>query len=368
MTLKTPLCSLLGIQHPVLQSGMRGIATVELVAAVSRAGGLGIIAGVDLEPDELRRQIAQVRALTDRPFGVNLWLHEAQQPPLDPQTIAPATLAGAQAMLNQFRQRLGLAPQSAAPTRAADSLAALFEVVLAERVPVFSVGLGNPGRDRVQRCHALGLRVIAMAATLADARVLEASGVDAIVAQGSEAGGHRSTWVKRESPQSAAVGTLTLVPEIVDAVAVPVIAAGGIADGRGLLAALALGAQGIMLGTRFVATRESHAAEFFKQAILAGDGDATRVTDVFTGIYARGIVNRFVREYEASGAPRLPPLVQRLAAQDIYARASAQGDADYTPMLAGQSLGLIHDLPSAEDVVHSLVSSAMRLRATLCGA
>jgi nitronate monooxygenase len=360
--LTTPLCSLLGIRHPILQSGMRGIAMADLVAAVSRAGGLGILAGLDLDPEELRRQIGQVRTLTDQPFGVNLWLHEAMQPPLDPQLIPQPTLDAAQTMLNRFRAQLGIPLQQARPPRAADLLAAQLEVIIEERVPVFSVGLGNPGTERVARCHAAGIRVIAMAATVADARVLEASGVDAIVAQGSEAGGHRSTWVKPDSPQSAAVGTLTLVPEVVDAVNVPVIAAGGIADGRGLLAALALGAQGILLGTRFVATRESLAREFFKQAILAGDSDATRVTDVFTGIYARGIVNAFVREYEASGAPVLPPMLQRVAAQDVYDHAAKSGDAEHSPMLAGQSLGLIHDLPSAEDVVRSLVSSAEQLR------
>jgi nitronate monooxygenase len=365
--LHTALCKLLGIERPVLQSGMRGIASSELVAAVSQAGGLGILAGVDVLPDELRAQIERVRALTDRPFGVNLWLHEAMQPPLDPAAISDDALRGAQTVLNRFRSELGIAAQSARPARKPDLLGAQFELLLDLKVPVFSVGLGNPGSERVRRCRERGMRVMAMAASVGDARALDQAGVEVIVAQGSEAGGHRSTWLKPESPQAAAVGCMTLVAEICDAVRVPVIAAGGIADGRGLVAALALGAQGVMLGTRFVATRESHAPTFFKQAILAGDGDATRISDVYTGIYARGIRNRFMAEYEASGAPVLPPMLQRVAAQDIYDRATQRGDSEFVPMLAGQSMGLIHDLPSAAEVVNAIMGEAERILARLAG-
>jgi nitronate monooxygenase len=155
---------------------------------------------------------------------------------------------------------------------------------------------------------------------------------------------------------------MALVPQVVDAVDVPVIAAGGIADGRGLLAALCLGAQAVMLGTRFVATRESLAPAFFKQAVMEGDSDATLVTDAFTGLYARALRNRFATEYEASGAPVLPPLVQTNAASDVYVAALMKGDAEHYPMMAGQSLGLIADLPSAADVVSAVMSEAERVR------
>jgi nitronate monooxygenase len=359
------LCDLLGIEHPILQSGMRGFAGPDLAAEVSRAGGLGILAGLEVPPDELRRQIARVRELTDRPFGVNLWLHETLQPPLDPATVPQRDLDAAHGVLNRFRAELGIAPTNARPTRIPDLLAAQFETILEERVPVFSVGLGDPGPERVRRCHERGLRVMAMACTVGDARKLEASGVDVIAAQGGEAGGHRSTWVKAPSPQASAVGTMVLVPEVVDAVRVPVVAAGGIADGRGIVAALALGAQGALLGTRFVATKESTAPAFFKQAILNGSADVTRITDVFTGLYARGIVNRFVAEYESTGAPALPGLLQRVAAQDVYAAAALRGDPDHYPMLAGQSMALIHELPGAADVVRILVHEATRVFAKL---
>jgi nitronate monooxygenase len=237
-----------------------------------------------------------------------------------------------------------------------------FEVILEQRVPVFSVGLGDPKRERTDRCHQRGIRVIAMATTVADAKTLEASGVDAIVAQGGEAGGHRSMWVKPASRDTGCVGTLTLVPQVVDAVRVPVIAAGGIADGRGLVAALALGAQGVMLGTRFVATQESMAPPFFKQALLEAAGDQTLVTDVFTGLYARGLRNRFADEYEASGAAVLPPLLQLNAAQDVYVAAFLKGDREHYPMLAGQACGLIADIPTAADVVRSIMAEAERVR------
>jgi nitronate monooxygenase len=149
---------------------------------------------------------------------------------------------------------------------------------------------------------------------------------------------------------------MVLVPEIVDAVGVAVIAAGGIADGRGIAAALALGASGVMLGTRFVATKESQAAAFWKQAIVEARGDQTTITDVFSGLYARTIPNAFATGYEASGAPVLPSLLQSSTAQDVYAASAAQGNRDYFPLLAGQSSGLIHDLPGAAEIVRALVA------------
>lgn len=359
----TPLCDLLGIEHPILQSGMGRIAGPELVAEVCRAGGLGVVAGLLVPPEELRAQIARVRALTDRPFGVNLWLHEALLPPADVTSLPEGDIAETHRVLNRFRARLGIPERSAPPDAVPDFIEAQFEVILEERVPVFSVGLGNAGRARVARCHERGILVMAMATTVEDARALADCRTDVIVAQGGEAGGHRSTWSMRASPQAASIGTMALVPQVVDAVgSVPVVAAGGIADGRGLVAALALGAQGVLLGTRFVATRESMAPSFVKSAILGGSSDATRVTKVFTGLYARGIVNRFLEEYESSGAPVLPPMVQFSSAQDVYGAAASQGDAEHFPVLAGQSLGLISDLPSAGDVVRSIMAEAERVR------
>jgi nitronate monooxygenase len=291
-----------------------------LAAEVSRAGGLGILAGLRLNAEELRRQIRRLRELTDRPFGVNLWLHPQIETPVDVGTLPEELIQNVQDTLNRFREQMDLPTTLERPKGMPDVVDEAFETILDERVPVFSIGLGDPGSERVRRCHERGIKVIAMAATVEDSRALAASGVDAIVAQGGEAGGHRSTWVERKSP--ADVGTLALVPQVVDAVSVPVIAAGGIADGRGLLAALALGAAGVMLGTRFVATRESQAPEFWKRSLLERQSEETTITNVFTGLHSRAVRNAFADEYAASGAPLLPGLVQSNAAEDIYMAAA----------------------------------------------
>jgi nitronate monooxygenase len=356
VTLRTQLCDLLGIDHPILQSGMRRVAGPELAAQVSNAGGLGILAGLLSKGEDLRAQIRRVRELTDRPFGVNLWLHSELRPPVDPAALPQERVAAVQETLNVFRRRLGVAESTARPAPTPDTVDEAFEMILEERVPVWSTGLGEPDAERIARCHERGIRVVVMVATVEDARRVANAGVDAIVAQGAEAGGHRSFGVKPASREEASIGTMVLVPEVVDAVGVAVIAAGGIADGRGIAAALALGASGVMLGTRFVATKESQAAAFWKQAIVESRGDQTTITDVFSGLYARTIPNAFATGYEASGAPVLPSLLQSSTAQDVYAASAAQGNRDYFPLLAGQSSGLIHDLPGAAEIVRALVA------------
>ena len=356
--MRTPLCGLLKIEHPIVQSGMKRIAGPELVAEVCRAGGLGILAGLGVSGPDLRAQIRRVRELTDRPFGVNLWLHEELRPPVAASEVPAGDVRAVQQTLNAFRRRLDLPDQHEDPPTFPDLLSDELDVILAERVAVWSVGLGNPGKRLVDRCHEAGVLVMAMAATVEDAASLSAAGVDIIVAQGVEAGGHRSFW-KRPAPGGAPdISTLALVPQVVDAVPQPVIAAGGIADGRGVAAALALGAQGALLGTRFVATRESQAPAMFKSALIAAASGDTKVTSAFTGLPARALRSRFADEYERSGAPLLPSLLQASAADDIYAAAARQSDRDHYPMMAGQSAGLIADLPSAGDVVRAIVAEA----------
>lgn len=362
---RTVLCDLLGIEYPILQSGMGRVAGPELVAEVSRAGGLGILAGVNVPPDGLRQRIRRVRELTDRPFGVNLWLHSELRPPVDVGRIPEETIRRVQGALNRFRERLGIPTSLARPPALPDVVEADFEVVLDERVPVFSAGVGNPSAEMVRRCHERGVKVISMIATVEDARTVAAAGVDGVVAQGGEAGGHRSVGAKPASPDATMVGTMTLVPQVVDAVKVPVVAAGGIADGRGLAAAIALGAAGILLGTRFVATRESMAAEFWKKRILEGEGEATTVTDAFTGQWARTFRNTFQTEYAASRTPVLPSLLQAAAAEDVYSAATERRDGEYFPMYAGQSVGLIRDLPGAAEVVEAIVREACAVMAAL---
>lgn len=365
MMLRTALCDVLGIEHPILQSGMGSIAGPDLVAEVCRAGGLGILAGLNVPPDELRGMVQRVRTVTNRPFGLNLWLHSALRPPVNPASVPEDTVRGAQGALNRFRERLGIPTTLARPAAAPDFVEGALAVVLDERVPVFSAALGRLEPNIVRDCHRRGVKVMAMVTSVSDARTVDEAGADIIVAQGGEAGGHRSVDGKPASAEAASVGTMALIPQVVDAVRVPVVAAGGLADGRGLVAALALGASGILLGTRFVATRESAAPEFYKKRLLEGESEATTLTDVFTGLWARGLANRFSRDYAASGAPVLPPIVQRNAAGDVYAAAVKQADGEHYPMWAGQSVGLIRDLPGAGEVVETIVREARQVLAGL---
>lgn len=365
MKLHTTLCDLLGIEYPILQAGMGGVAGPELVAEVARAGGLGILAGLNLGPDELRARIQKVRQLTDRPFGVNLWLHDELRPPVDPAKVPEITVTSVQSTLNRFRQRLGLTATLARPSPVPDVIGPCFEVCMEEQPAVFSSAVGAPTPVMVQRCHERGIRVVAMVTTVNEARQAEAAGSDVIVAQGGEAGGHRSTGSKPARPEGVSVGAMALVPQVVDAVRVPVVAAGGMADGRGLVAALALGASGVLLGTRFAATRESAAAEFRKKAILEAASEATVMSVSVSGLWARYLRCAYITEYDASGAPVLPALLQTSAAQDIFAAATQQQDTDYVPMATGQSVGLIHDLPGAAEVVEAVVREARTVLAAL---
>jgi nitronate monooxygenase len=348
-------CVIASVRYPIVQSGMGRVAGPELAAEVSRAGGLGILAALNLSPEELRAQIRRVRELTDRPFGVNLWLHPDLMPPIDPGQLPAEAIDASNAALNRVRRAMGLRESNAPPRQRPDTIAAAIDTILDERVPVWSTALGLPEEGVVARCRERGVQLMVMVANLDDARAAAMRGADFIVAQGFEAGGHRSVW---RASAGAGVGTLALVPEIVDAVDVPVIAAGGVADGRGLVASRALGAAGVLMGTRFVATRESMAPEFWKLAILKSASSGTMVTTAFTGLPARLLQSRLAGEYESSRAPVLPGLLQAALQQDIWTKALSNNDPDYYPLYAGQSVGVIHDVPGAADVVASIVEEA----------
>jgi nitronate monooxygenase len=248
--MRTALADRLGIEHAIVQAPMAGgWTTPALVAAVSEAGGLGTLAASRVTADQLRRQIAETRARTRRPFGVNFQL-AAAMPEADDDPRARELLA-------EIRARLGL-PASAPAAGTFVSVEEGIEIALEARVPVISVAMGSPSGWRT-RIHAAGALLVAAATTVADAREVEHAGADVIVAQGAEAGGHRSLLTAGVPRPVPLVGTLALVPAMVDAVRVPVLAAGGIMDGRGIVAALALGAGGVQLGTRFLLATESGA-------------------------------------------------------------------------------------------------------------
>lgn len=349
------LCSSLGIRFPIIQSGMSRVAGPELVAAVSNAGGLGILAALRLQPDELRAEIRRIRERTSAAFGVNLWLHPGVTQPIAPTSIDKTSLDAVQQKLNSIRARLDLPRSSSMPSQFPDLVARNFDVVVEERVPVWSIGLGSPTAGMVERCHERGIRAMAMVASVNDARTVAAAGVDFVVAQGTEAGGHRSTWTDGVDE----AGTMVILPKIVDAIDRPVIAAGGIVDGRGLVAALALGASGVMLGTRFIATRESIAPSFFKEAVVKAAAGETVLSRAFTGLPMRALRNAFTADY--GDAPVLPPMLQSSAAEDIFKAATARDDARYASMPAGESAGLITDIPPAAEVVASIAAEAERV-------
>lgn len=342
----------IGARVPVMQSGMRGVAGPDLAAAVSNAGGVGVLAVLGLKPDVVRDQIRAVRALTDEPFGVNIWLHDdvRTQPDID---LVPADVIGAsQAILNEFRGRFDLPPTTARPQPRPDVTEAALDVMIEERIPVFCAGLGVPEAELVERFHAVGSKVVSMVATVDDAVEASGNGVDAVIAQGSEAGGHRSFGSKVSAAEAHGASLLSLLVQVVDEVghSTPVIAAGGIADGRTIAATMLLGARGALLGTRFVATAESMANDAWKQAIITGR-PTTTLTDGYSGQWARVIETDFTERWNESGVTPPPGLLQASLMADLQTAAKASGDVHLQPLYAGTSATLIDDLPGAGEVV-----------------
>ncbi len=356
------LSEALGIEAPIVQSGMAGVAVPGLVAAVSNAGGLGVMAALGAKPDALRESIRQIRQATDKPFGVNIWLHSDVRTSPDPAAISDDVVRGSQAVLNHFRPRFDLPVTFERPAPARDLVNDALTVMIEERVPVFSAGLGIPEADLVERFHRAGTKVLSMVATLSDGVSAVANGVDAIAAQGTESGGHRSYGTKPDRQGATGSSCLVLVPAMVDAVGreVPVLASGGVVDGRGLAAMFALGADGALMGTRFVATKESGAAEVWKQRITSGDRSTT-LTDGFTGQWARVLNSEFTDHWAESRAEALPGLLQAAAGRDLFGAARASDDDQLQPLYAGAAVAQLSDIPSAAEVIQTLTADASRI-------
>jgi nitronate monooxygenase len=332
------LADRLGIRHPIIQAPMAGgVSTPALAAAVSEAGGLGSLGVGYLAAAAVREQIRATRALTAKPFAVNLFVPEPPRPP-----PAREEVERARAALAPFRAEVGLA--DAAPAEAQPFREQL-EAVIEERVPVVSFTFGALSPEDVTALARAGSVVLGTATTVREARTLEASGVHGIVAQGGEAGGHRGTFLG--APERAAGGTLSLVPQIVDAIHLPVVAAGGIMDGRAIAAAFALGADAVQLGTAFIPCPESGASRLHKEALLVPrEEDDTVVTRAFSGKPARGLRNRFAEAMER--APLLPYPLQNAMTADLRREAARAGKADLLSLWAGQGVGLSRSMPAGE--------------------
>lgn len=333
----------LGVEHAIIQGPFgNGASSPRLVAAVSNAGGLGSYGAVHLEPQEIRREIDAIRALTSRPFAINLWIPLPGEREL---TIGRAEFDAALALLAPWYERFGLrAPEYRAqfPLPKFDEQ---FEALLDCAPPVFSFVYGVPSDDVLDRCRKRGILTVGTATNVDEAEALDAAGVDVIVASGAEAGGHRVSFLREpdESP-----GVLALIPQVVDRVKAPVVAAGGIADGRGVAAALTLGAQGVQVGSAFLACDESNANPVHRAALREPGARYTSLTRAFSGRYARGVKNALMREWKPREASALPFPVQALLTKPIFQAAIEANDPDALSLWAGQSANLIRHTKAAE--------------------
>lgn len=357
MTFRTPICDLLEIEVPIVLAGMGGASTPELAAAVSNAGGLGVLGAAGVGGDDLREWIARTRSLTDKPFGVDTLLPASVRRGVKPQTgPSPRDLLDEYRELAQrFMDEEGLEDAPPAPPLPPGAPAPLtkeffegqMEVVIDEKVPVYAAGLGDPG-PWIDRLHANGTKVMAVVGAVRHAVKVATSGVDIIVAQGHDAGGHNSP-----------IGTMALIPQVVDAAGkLPVLAAGGITDGRGIAAGLMLGAQGAWIGTAFLATLEAGIEDFQKQAILDSSEESTMVSKSITGKPARIIRSKWGEAWANSDKAPLPMPYQGMISSRVMAAGRHARRADIVPGFAGQGIGMIHEVRPAADVLRDLAAGA----------
>jgi len=328
------LTAKLGVHHPIIQGPLGGLSSQRLTAAVSNYGGLGSFGAHSLAPAAISDVIAEIRSLTAKPFAMNLWVsmeddgartsdESAFNRSLDPLAAHLAELGAARPEFKLY-----------VPTRFEDQA----RVLLDAKVPAFSFIFGIPPSDILEECRAKGIVTIGTATTPEEAAALEEAGVDAIVASGFEAGGHRGSFLR--SAEDSLTGTMSLVPQVVDRVEVPVIAAGGLGDARGVVAAFALGAEAVQIGTAFLSCDESGAGRIHREALRGPDAAHTGLTRGFTGRLARGIRNRLMEELNRSGTELLPYPLQRGLVRNLSVAADAEGRADLLPLWAGQSASL----------------------------
>jgi nitronate monooxygenase len=336
MTLQT----LLGIELPIIQAPMAGVQDAALAIAVSNAGALGSLPCAMLGPEALRDELTRLAAGTARPFNVNFFCHTPPAPDA-------AREAAWRARLAPYFVELGLDIRAIPPNPGrlpfSDIAAEALEAV---RPAVISFHFGLPSPELMARVKRWGAKVLSSATTVAEARWLEAHGADAVIAQGLEAGGHRGMFLTHDV--STQIGTFALLPQIVRAVKVPVIAAGGIADGAGVRAALALGAAGVQVGTAYLLCDEAKTSAVHRAALARGPGAETALTNLFTGRPARGVVNRLMRELGSINAvaPEFPLAVGALA--PLRAQAESLGRGDFSPLWTGQNTGGCKPVPAAQ--------------------
>jgi len=356
------LTDLLKIEHPLVLAPMAGLGTVELAASVCAAGGLGSLGCAAMQPHLAAQAIERLRALTGKPINVNFFCHS-------PARADPAREDAWRDLLapyyREFAIDLSLQPPRMDLPPFGEAMCAVVEET---RPDVVSFHFGLPEPSALARVKAAGCRVMSSATTVAEARWLEARGVDVVIAQGNEAGGHRGTFLAVDMKRDIASqpGTFALVPQIVDAVDVPVIATGGIADSRGIAAAFALGASGVQIGTAYLLCPEAATPPLHRRALQKAGADGTVLTDVFTGRPARALLNRLAREIGpiSVAAPEFPLPIAALA--PLRTKAEQQGSTDFTALWAGQAASLGRVLPG-EALTRALVDAALKRFRQLAG-
>lgn len=366
-TLRTRLCDMLEIEYPIVCAGMGPVligeqagSPVDLVVAVSEAGGLGVLGGSGFTVDELREAIREIKSRTSKPFGVDLLLPKkvVQGKQADYGDIKEVPLSAAlktlpkpyQDWISKVREEHGL-PGTDVMVRLNTTTMRPFDAVrvcIEEKIPLFCAGLGNPG-FMVEEAHANGIKVLAITGNVKNAKRMVDSGIDLLVAQGSEGGGH-----------TGRIGTMALLPGVLDVAGeVPVLAAGGIGDGRGLAAALAMGCAGVWVGTRFLATHEGGALDVNKRRIISSTDEDTRVSYAITGKTSRTSYSLFHDLWNSSGLDPLPFPVQVLVSSALFSDFAQAGRDDYMGGFAGQVSGIIHEIKPAGKILEDMVEQAV---------
>jgi nitronate monooxygenase len=333
------LQQLLGIELPIIQAPMAGVQGNALAVAVSNAGGLGSLPCAMLSPEAIRHELIALKAQTNKPFNVNFFCHT-------PPTSNAEREAAWRALLAPYFKEFGIDPDTipTGPSRAPFNAEAAD--VLSEFKPaVVSFHFGLPSAELLARVKVLGAKILSSATTVEEARWLEAQGVDAIIAQGLEAGGHRGMFLSRDL--TTQIGTFALLPQIIQAVKLPVIAAGGIADAKGVAAAMALGAAGVQIGTAYLLCPEATTSAVHRAALKSEAARHTALTNLFTGRPARSVVNRIIRELGPMNtvAPEFPLAASAIA--PLRASVEKQGSGDFSPLWSGQNASGCKEIPAA---------------------
>jgi len=326
----------LPLRHPIIQGPFGGgLSSIALLVAVSEAGGLGSFGIHHLAPDAILELARDIRARTGKPYGLNLWVSDR-----DPggELLSPEQFAQGVQRYRPYYDELGAAPPSQPPPQVGQDFGAQMEAVLEARPPVFSFVFGIPPREALAECRRRGIVTIGTATTVDEAVAVQDAGADMVIATGFEAGGHRVSFLA--APERSLMGTFAVVPQVADAVSIPVIAAGGIGDARGVAAAMLLGAQGVQVGTAFLACEESGTHPLHRAALFSPQARDTTLTRVFTGRLARGIRNGIVERMESEHTALSPYPIQRWWTNSFRAAAVAQGRTDLVALWAGQAAPL----------------------------